>query len=183
MLNFPGEYKATVVSIDDPDNADRVKVRVKGLMDGIPDEYLPWARQRSVTATKKGGSTYLPTVGSKVSVRFGGGDLNDAYYYGGVVEERNDLPKNASKDRYIIYESPDKRITLTVNDSLGDIEIKTSKYNTTLNTVLEAVLEHVHMYSLSGVPTQTSTAALGTSPPVPPKSPVTSANFNTGTLK
>lgn len=43
MGNLLGDYRATVVSIKDPTNKLKAQIRVNGLMEGIPDEALPWA--------------------------------------------------------------------------------------------------------------------------------------------
>jgi hypothetical protein len=39
-------YEAIVVDENDPDKLGQIRARVPGLMDGIPDDQLPWARPR-----------------------------------------------------------------------------------------------------------------------------------------
>jgi hypothetical protein len=172
MMNYLGEYKAKVVSIDDAKNIGRVQIRVKGLMDGIPDANLPWAKYKSPTPGAKGGSDIRPTVDSKVWVRFAEGDINDAYYSGGVVETNDDLPSASKAGRYILYQSPNKGIIITVDDNSEDIEIKTKNYNTTLGTIIDIMLSHVHLGN-SGVDTSPTTLAINRTLP---------ADFNKGNL-
>ena len=40
------EFEAEVISTDDPSKLMRAKVRVYGLMDGVPESKLPWATYR-----------------------------------------------------------------------------------------------------------------------------------------
>ena len=56
------EFEALVICDDDPDGLTRVKVRVFGLMDGVPEDSLPWA-------------TYLLPVGARVN----SGDFKPAH--------------------------------------------------------------------------------------------------------
>lgn len=172
MMRYNGIYKATVSDGADPQGLGRARVRVKGLHDGIPDGSLPWAVQQSFTAATKGGGSAVPAKGAKVSVRFMEGDINFPVWAGGVFESKGDLPKNHLAGRFVIYESPDKSITIAVNETLDDIEIKTTSYNTTLGALVDALIGHTHM-----TPAGASGNA-GTGVP-----PYLAANFQTGSLK
>lgn len=168
MTKLNGVYKGKIIAVD---SQNRARVRVKGVFDEIPDANIPWARQQSGAGTGKGGQSFPPVKGAKVSVRFLDGDINFPVWSGGVVEAAADLPKNAKDGRYVIYESPDKRVTIAINETLGDIEIKTAKYNFTLENLLELFLSHTQMTpaGLSG--------NVGTGIP-----PILAANFQTGRL-
>lgn len=173
-MNLHGTYRATVIDNKDPKKQYRLKIKVTGLMDGIPDDYLPWALMESSTGIKAGGCAILPEIGAKVAVRFGEGDLNDPYWHGGIIEAPSDLPKNVKDKRYILYESPKKGITITVDENKEDIEIKTVKYNTTLGTLIDFFIAHGH---------QTSAGPTSTPVTLAPLKPIVAADFNTGDLK
>ena len=170
-MKFPDEYKGVIVDTVDPKKLGRARIRVKGLMDGIPDGNLPWASPKDHTPSVKGGSSDILLKGQKVWVRYLEGDLNYPVFHGGVIETAADLPKNAKDKRAIIYESPNKRITIAVNEDLEDIEIKLGDYNTTLGTIIDLLLSHTHM-SPTGV-TGNSFSGLP---------PVSTLDFNKGTL-
>jgi hypothetical protein len=144
MAQLNGEYKGQVIDANDPSKMDRARVRVKGVYDGIPDEHIPWAAWRSPTPSKKGGSTFKPVKGAKVWVRFLDGNINFPVYSGGVIESKDDLPKNAKDGRFILYESPNKGLCLTIDENSEDIEIKIKGYNTTLSTVMDMLVMHKH---------------------------------------
>ena len=88
-------YEAIVVDENDPDKLGQIRARVPGLMDGIPDDQLPWARPRDWNhpfgqmAKKKTGigktSFFggVPRRGNKVELFFPTGDAHvareDAY--------------------------------------------------------------------------------------------------------
>lgn len=66
-------YWGTVVSVDDPEKASRVQIKVKSVFDLIPDEHLPWAMPRYIDSQ----SHDLPAVGDLVMVKF----LNNDIYF------------------------------------------------------------------------------------------------------
>lgn len=172
MKRYSGVYKALVVEGSDPKKMGRVKVRVKGIHDGLPNDALPWAMGTSQTAVAGGGSFFEPAKDSKVSVRFLEGDINFPVWTGGVFESSADMPKNLKPGRFILYESPKNGIVITVNDDLKDIEIKTDKYNTTLGAIIDAIIQHTHM---------TPAGASGNSGTGVP--PIIDVNFKQGTLQ
>jgi hypothetical protein len=171
VTRYTGIYKGIAVEVADPNKLSRVRVRVKGIHDGIPDGSLPWASCHSPLPSS-GGSGGAPKKGSKVSVRFLEGDLNYPVWSGAVFEAAADLPKNYKDGRFVLYESPDKSITIAVNEALGDIEIKTTNYNTTIGAVVDALLAHTHMTPAGA----SGNAGTGVPPSV-------AANFKTGELK
>lgn len=71
------EYEAVVVSDDsddpktgkDPKGLGRVRLRIRGLHDGVPDEHLPWASKSETRAGGGGtGSAGVPPKGTKIRV-------------------------------------------------------------------------------------------------------------------
>lgn len=77
-----------VVDNKDPEKAGRVRVRVAGLHDNIPNDHLPWAI--SGNASGRGPSSTaaqvrVPHIGSRVKVNFQQGDPTNPEYVGGVL--------------------------------------------------------------------------------------------------
>ncbi len=175
MDKFFGNYKADVVDINDPKKANRVKIRIRGLMDGIPENHLPFAKYVSQTFAGRGfGSFITPEKGSRVWVFFADGDINDPYYWGGVVEDKDDLPSAVKDGRHILFESPKKGITIAFNEKTEDIEIKTKEFNTTLNTMIKSDFGHTHIGN-AAAPTSTPEISV-------PPGQRTSLSFKQGTL-
>ncbi|MDX5979641.1 phage baseplate assembly protein V [Vreelandella alkaliphila] len=78
-LTFSGhkqmaEYRARVVSTLDPRGLLRVKVRVPGWWDGVPDKDLPWAEYRFNDSRQRGGNFMPAEVGDWVWLDFPNGD-------------------------------------------------------------------------------------------------------------
>lgn len=182
-MKLSGMYKAEVIDTEDALGKNRVKIRVKGLMHGIPEKYLPWAEYRSVMPTAAGGASMTPEVGSKVYAIFLGGDINDPVYFGGPVESENDLPKNADKDRVVLYESEAGSAILAVHRGDYEIEFKSAKYNTTLDTIIDMLLAHGHQYVSPVGPVITSVPTLEGIPANPPEIAYTDRNFKNGSLE
>jgi phage baseplate assembly protein gpV len=177
MIRHFGVYKATVINNNDPEKRNRVRVRVQGLMDGIPDAYLPWAESKSTTFVFGGsGQSVRPPKGAKVTVEFrDNGDINYPVWSGGIIEKVNDLPDADETGRYILFRSPDKKIVIAFNENTGQIELKTNKYNTTVDEFLDQILGHKHLVTVQGNNTTNPQLAL------PPDSMLPTI-FNTGTL-
>ena len=77
------EYLGTVIYNKDPMYSGRCKIRVINLMDGIPDELLPWATPSKtlVFGTEGAGALSIPKEGTTVNVRFVNGDMMSPEYY------------------------------------------------------------------------------------------------------
>jgi len=69
-----GEYRAQVVSTQDPKRLLRVQVRVHGWWAGVPDQDLPWAEYKLASARPNAGDFEPAEVGDWVWVDFPGGD-------------------------------------------------------------------------------------------------------------
>jgi hypothetical protein len=187
---YYGVYKAKVIDNNDPKKINRVKIRVNGLMDGIPNTHLPWAFYNSpFFVMAHAGAFIRPPVNSFVSVWFADGELHDAYYTGGIVEASSDLPDNANQNgKYVLFESPDKHIAIVFNDITGKLEIKTGDHNTDLDSIVEAFLNHTAFYMPSLMPVGVSMPTSGPdkTPAIPPigvvPNPYTDADFSGGSL-
>lgn len=80
-----------VVDNKDPEMLGRLKIRVAGIHDGVPDEHLPWAINgqasgRGPTATAA--QVRIPMKGSRVKVNFHN-DPSNPEYYGGVTTKQS----------------------------------------------------------------------------------------------
>lgn len=78
-LTFSGhkqlqEYRAKVVDDEDPKKLLRVKVRVPGWWDAVPDDDLPWAEYRFNDARYRGGQFVPAEVDDWVWIDFPNGD-------------------------------------------------------------------------------------------------------------
>lgn len=68
------EYRARVISINDPKGWLRAQVRVPGWWDGVRDQDLPWAEYRLTSARPNGGDFEPAEVGDWVWVDFPNSD-------------------------------------------------------------------------------------------------------------
>jgi hypothetical protein len=176
------DWIGEVVDNNDPEFTGRCRVRVYGKFDGtndidkpdsgftIPDDHLPWAYPAASGifaggGTKGAGSLSVPKVGTKVKIRFSGGniyapeycavqDLNQA-----LVDEISGSYQNAHvlffdedekvkvvytpakgleifhKDSHILI-NPDSSITIEHRDSQSIIELVGSNINVTANSTV-----------------------------------------------
>lgn len=77
-----------VVDNKDPEKAGRVRVRVAGLHDNIPDDHLPWAINGNASGrgpSSNAAQVRIPHKGSRVKVNFQQGDPTNPEYMGGVM--------------------------------------------------------------------------------------------------
>jgi hypothetical protein len=176
------EFLGEVVDNNDPEFSGRCKVRVYGKFDGresfddsasafsIPDEDLPWAYPAGQTVFG-GGSSYgagslsVPKIGSKVKIRFNGGNLYAPEYIAlqdvnqGLIDEISASYQNATvlyydedekakvvytqskgleifhKDSHIVI-NPDSSITIEHKDTSSIIELVGSNINITANSTV-----------------------------------------------
>jgi len=83
---FFGNYRGTVVSDADPLQVGRVKVRVHGFYDDVPDDAIPWALYSDPFMGGQGalGGVFVPDVGSDVWVFFENGNHMQPVYFAGA---------------------------------------------------------------------------------------------------
>ena len=85
------EYVGTVIENMDPDRAGRCKVKVAKFMDGLDENFIPWATP-GMGGTFAGdglGSLSIPKIGTTVRIKFKNGDLNSPEYYGVQKVDKN----------------------------------------------------------------------------------------------
>lgn len=116
----------TVVSIDDPTYSGRIKCRVKGLHDNIPDEQLPWCTYAgsNIFSGKGGGSISIARVGQQVRVQFKSSDVTSMEWTANNILDP-DLIKEIKND----YENTQ----VLLYDSSVDLSIK---YQTTTGLII-----------------------------------------------
>lgn len=175
------EFLGEVVDNNDPEFTGRCKVRVYGKFDGredfdneastfsIPDEDLPWAYPAASGIFGGGeggaGSLSVPKVGTKVKIKFNGGNLYSPEYVAiqdlnqGLIDEISESYENATvlyfdeterskivytqgkgleifhKDSHIVI-NPDSSITIEHRDTSSIIELVGSTINITANSTV-----------------------------------------------
>jgi hypothetical protein len=175
------EFLGEVVDNNDPEFSGRCKVRVYGKFDGredfdneasdfsIPDEDLPWVYPATSGIFGGGshgaGSLSVPKIGSKVKIKFSGGNLYAPEYVAvqdlnqGLIDEISESYQNATvlyfdedekskivytqgkgleifhKDSHIVI-NPDSSITIEHKDTSSIIELVGSTINITANSTV-----------------------------------------------
>jgi uncharacterized protein involved in type VI secretion and phage assembly len=116
-LMGPSLYLAAVVNVQDPDNRNRVQVRVYNC-DGIADQDGPvWARVAAPFAGDKRGAFFIPDVGDEVVVAFLAGDPRAPIVLGSLWNGHDAAPETlggggASVDRWTITGKAGTRIAI-----------------------------------------------------------------------
>lgn len=89
-----------VESVDDPNQAGRIKVRVQGQHDNMTTEQLSWSSPAGIStfSGNGGGSISIPRVGSHVRVKPVGNDPKELEYLGCIQPDPDML--NEIKDDY-----------------------------------------------------------------------------------
>lgn len=96
-------YEAHVVDNNDPRKLGRIRARIDGVFDGIPDDMLPWAVPRyqhadgaynpGGDATDRAGTFMVPKVKHKVGLRFPDADPHKAVWGPYTVDDQVVLPE------------------------------------------------------------------------------------------
>jgi hypothetical protein len=128
---FHGLYKGTIVDINDPDKAKRVKINIPGLC----EPHTNWARKRggSFSFGENFGNFGGGIIGADVLVQFEAGDINNPWYEYADVGAA-DIPSEVrgSHDKFILAFG-DIRFLITLNDVGGSIVGKVKIYSATLS--------------------------------------------------
>jgi uncharacterized protein involved in type VI secretion and phage assembly len=119
----PGAFLAKVVSVKDPDNHNRVQVRVYDV-DGVANQDATvWARVAVPFAGNQRGSFFIPDVGDEVLVVYLSGDPRFPVVIGGLWNGHDAAPETLGGagdrvDRWTIKGTKQTRIAI-VEDSSG----------------------------------------------------------------
>jgi len=109
LINYNAFYRAFVISIEDPLNLGRVKIRVPTVHGTLPtqkdfvmDEYLPWAIPGIFSMAGYGtGQMIVPLVGSTVFVTFEYDEPTHPIYFGGLYSKKPVGDKFVQGPRYL----------------------------------------------------------------------------------
>ena len=117
------EYLGTVIWNKDPMYSGRCKIRVMNLMDGIPDELLPWATPRKtlVFGTEGAGALSVPKEGTVVNVRFVNGDMMSPEYYSiqSVDPDLVDFLKDDYENSHVLLYDKGQDVIIAYKPSTG----------------------------------------------------------------
>lgn len=168
MTNLRGtEWLGEVESNEDPEFSGRCKVRIYGIFDGtekdmqntpsafkIPVDDLPWCYPATGNVfasgdSKGAGNLSIPKVGSKVKVRFNGGNLYAPEYF--ALQDTNEDMVKDLKDSYIdahvlLYDK-DQDLKILYKKNLG-IQVYFQGSNITVNPDASITIEHKNTESI-----------------------------------
>lgn len=119
----PAGFLARVVAVNDPDNHNRIQVRVYGV-DGVPDQDgAVWARVAVPFAGSSRGAFFIPDVGDEVLVVYLSGDSRFPVVVGGLWNGHDQAPdafggSGNSVDRWTITGKAGTKIAI-IEDSSG----------------------------------------------------------------
>lgn len=160
------DWIGEVVDNKDPEFTGRCKVRIFGMFDGttemdkpnsgfnIPDEHLPWAYPTGSAifggGKKKGaGSLSVPKVGTKVKVRFSGGNLYAPEYF--AVQDLNqavvDEVKASYQNAHVLFYDEDEKVKIVYTPAKG-IEMFHKDSHIVINPDSSITIEHKESSSI-----------------------------------
>lgn len=123
-------YEAEVVNNNDPRKLGRIRARIKGIFDGIPDDHLPWAvpmyhhadgaYNPGGDATDRAGSFMVPKNKHKVGLRFPDADPHRCVWGPYTVDEQVALPEREKN-------YPDRAVLKFSNGMYIIIDTKTNE--------------------------------------------------------
>ena len=170
FLNFDDlqttEWAGEVIDNADPTFQGRCRVRVIGKFDGrskqddsnspfsIPDEQLPWAFPAGSNVfgggSKKGaGSLSVPKVGSKVKIKFSGGNIYAPEYI--AVQDVNEALVAEIKDSYqnahVLLFDEDEKLKVVYTPGKG-MEIFLKESHILINPDSSITIEHAETKSI-----------------------------------
>jgi hypothetical protein len=160
------EWMGIVEENNDPDFAGRCKVRIFGLLDGREDdkkdsspfkistEDLPWCYPANgiffASGENKGaGNLSVPKMGSRVKVKFNGGNLYAPEYnfVQDVNEEMSADIKDSYLDSHVLLFDKDQELKILYKPNLG-IQIFHKGSNITINPDSSITIEHKDTQSI-----------------------------------
>jgi hypothetical protein len=154
------EWLGEVVDNKDPEFTGRCRIRVYGKLDGrvndddnksafiIPDDHLPWANPSNSTIfgggeSKGAGSLSVPKIGSKVKVKFNGGNLYSPEYT--VLQDVNESLIGEIKSSYenatVLYFDEDEKTKVLYTQAKG-LEIFHKDSKMVINPDSSITIEH-----------------------------------------
>jgi uncharacterized protein involved in type VI secretion and phage assembly len=126
----PGAFLATVINVKDPENHNRIQVRVFNV-DGVADQDTPvWARVAVPFAGSNRGAFFIPDVGDEVVVVYLAGDSRFPIVLGGLWNGHDSAPDSFGGsgdrvDRWTITGTKGTKISIVEDSSGPTIEFET----------------------------------------------------------
>lgn len=118
-------YHGTVIENDDgKTKRRRIRIRVDGIFDGIPDDKLPWAMAMDGQpdgASETSGHSSVPKKGTKVMVQFQGGNPLFPKYSTNYITEDTNVLQDANRNY------PDRRVDRLQNKAEVVVDTKTNE--------------------------------------------------------
>lgn len=150
------DWVGEVIDNDDPEKSGRCRVRIFGKFDGkgdesdsflIPDDHIPWAYPSGSNMFAGGeggaGSLSVPKLGTKVRVRFSGGNIYAPEYV--AVQDLNDKLKDELADSYldshVVAFDEDEEMKILYTPSKG-LEIFHKSSHILINPDSSITIEH-----------------------------------------
>ena len=117
------DWIGIVMNNQDPNFSGRCQVKVFGLLDGIPDEHLPWATpiNSTIFAGDGAGSISVPKVGQIIRVQFNNGDIY-APEYTTIQNIDTDLIQQIKNDydgTHVLLYDPIEELTIIYQKKSG----------------------------------------------------------------
>ncbi len=128
----PGAYLATVVSVQDPDNRNRVQVRIYNA-DALTDQDAPlWARVAVPFAGANKGAFLFPDVGDEVLVLFLSGDPRFPVVVGSFWNGADAAPDQfgSSVDKWTFTGKKGTKIAIDESSGQGTVKFSTPNGHT-----------------------------------------------------
>jgi hypothetical protein len=154
------DWIGEVVDNNDPEFSGRCRVRVYGKFDGtvniddpnsgftIPNEDLPWAFPAASNIfaggeSKGAGSLSVPKVGSKVKIRFSGGNIYSPEYW--AIQDVNDSLiseiSSSYQNSHVLFFDEDEKVKVVYTQSKG-LEIFHKDSHILINPDSSITIEH-----------------------------------------
>lgn len=135
---FYGNRRGRVIDNKDPLGAGRIKVRINGVYDDIPEEVIPWATYSDPFMGGSGsGGAWVPDVGVDVWTFFEAGDHMQPVYFGGApsastyaksankTTQPNDFPSGVDYPNNRVISTKSGHV-IEIDDSAGNSRIRIS---------------------------------------------------------
>jgi hypothetical protein len=92
-LSIKGEHTGIVIDNKDPDKLGRVKYRIQGMHDKIPDSDIPWTFPYNTGEPNSGktGNVSVPQVGSAGVIKFSSDDMYDGRMVGTPTNKKSQV--------------------------------------------------------------------------------------------
>lgn len=118
---FYGVYPATVVSVTDPEDQGRVRVRLPWSPDPDEEDYEAWARIATLMAGNDRGSWFIPDEDDEVLVAFESGNPRRPYVVGALWNGQDAPPQqmDGAGENNVKQLRSRRGVQMTIDDASG----------------------------------------------------------------